>query len=471
MTIAGELARYAAGLKFEDLPAEVVHQAKRSVLDTFGCAIAAFPSDASQILQSLAQDLGGKRESTIIGSGIKTTCLNALLANGAMVRYFDLNDTYAVAVRTFLTGCHPSEVIPTAVALAERQHLTGRDVITAIVVGYQLMVRFTDAVTSANTAEPTLGAKGWMSDSIGAFVMPLVAGKLLGLSETQMENAMGISGSLNMIMGILDSPGEEFTMTKNLRLPHTAYGGTKAALMAQKGFTGPVRVIEGKKGFIEAVTRGDFNLTRLTEPRAHFSIMDMYYKPIAADANTHGHVSATLQLVKEHDIKPEDVAEVSVWASSRCVEHTGDPVKRYPKNQETANHSSYYLTAVAITDRAVGPEQYTPQKLEDPRIRELIGKVTFTADPSLDSFRRAGISEIRTRQGATFRARVEYPKGDPSNPMSDEELQGKFRSLVASYMNERQIRRAIKAVYDLDKTDNIDEVMKTVVFASISPGG
>ncbi len=130
MSISRELAQYASRLTFDDLPEEVVHEAKRAVLDTLGCAIGGYPSEASKIIQDLIKDLGGAEESTVFGSGLKTSCLNAILANGIMVRFLDFNDTYIVPVGDELSGGHPSEIIPAALALGEREHTSGRNVIT-----------------------------------------------------------------------------------------------------------------------------------------------------------------------------------------------------------------------------------------------------------------------------------------------------------------------------------------------------
>jgi 2-methylcitrate dehydratase len=169
-------------------------------------------------------------------------------------------------------------------------------------------------------------------------------------------------------------------------------------------------------------------------------------------------------LVKEHDIKAEDVAEVKILAPSRCTEHTGDPVKRFPTTKESADHSSYYITAVAIMDRRLGPDQFTPKKMKDPKVRQLIEKVSLEADPSLDRFGRAGITEIRLKDGRSYTKRVEYPKGDPLNPMTDEELDDKFRNMAEKFMTEGQIKKAIETIYEMDKLDDIHELMKRVVF-------
>jgi 2-methylcitrate dehydratase len=470
MTVAREIAKYALGLSFDALPSEVVHEAKRAVLDALGCAIGAYSGEACRIIRDLVQDLGGPKESTIIGCGLKTSCLNAILANGVMVRYLDFNDGYLITTGSQTLGSHPSDLIPAALALGEREHSKGRNVINAIVTGYELSARFIHCFVTPNTLAPTIEAKGWNNDTRGIFVMPVVAGKLLGLSEEQMEHAIGISGSHNMALGILDATGEAYSMTKSLRFPRTAYSGAMAALMAKRGFTGPTRVIEGNRGFVQTVMSGDFNAEKLTEPTEKFKILDTTYKAVAADGTTHGHVTATLQLVKMHDIKPKDIAGVKIIAPSRCVEHTGDPVKRYPTNKESADHSSYYLTAIAVIDRKVGPDQYLPEKLGDPMVREIIDKVTMEADPSLDHVGRGGITEIRTKQGGIYRQRVEYPIGDPLNPMTDQELEDKFRDMAEKFMTKRQIKKVITTVYDMENLDDIHKLMRTVIFKGQAKG-
>ena len=296
--------------------------------------------------------------------------------------------------------------------------------------------------------------------------MPLVAGKILGLNEEQMTNAVGISGSHNMVLGILDAPGEGYTMTKNLRFPRTAYGGVMAAMLARKGFTGPARVIEGNRGFVQTVMGGDYDVDKLTQRGEPLKIMDTQFKPFCADRTMHGHLGATLSLIEQHNIRPEDLLQIRIWAGTRDVEHTGDEAKRYPKNKESADHSSYYCTGRIILDRTLGLAQYTQEKLQDPKVRELSDKIIFQADPGLDHLGAAGISEITTKEGSTYRCRVDYPKGDPRNPMTDAELESKFRALASEYMTETQMRKVIDGVDQLEKLDNIESLMKMMVFKS-----
>ncbi|MDP3878682.1 MAG: MmgE/PrpD family protein [Dehalococcoidales bacterium] len=459
MTVAREIADYAAGFDYKDLPGEVVGMAKRVLLDTLGCAIGGYPSDASQITQGLIKELGGAPESTVIGSGIRTDCLNAALTNGIMVRYLDYMDQISIPVGHWYVYAHPSEVIPGILAVAERQHLSGVEVLTAVVLGYELSARFCEATTIVPIAK-----KGWNPDSLGVYIMPAVAGKILGLNADQIENAIGVSGCHGMVLGILDSASEEYTMAKNMRFPLTARDGILAALLAQRGFTGPTRVMEGENGFIESVMDGDFDVDKLTDFGGRFRILDTEFKAWAACGTLQGHLNATLNLVEEHGINPEDVAQVRIWAGTRSVEHTGDPVKRYPKNKETADHSAYYVTAVAIKERGLGPDQYSPEKYADPAIRELIDKVTLEIDTDLDRFGRAGITEITTRQGARYRCQIDYPRGHPNNPMTDDDIRNKFHSLAARFMDEERMGKVIGTINALEEVDDIGRLMRLLVF-------
>ena len=460
MGIARELAKYAMNLTYPDLPSDVIHQTKRVLLDTLGCAIGGYDSEARHALEEYIKESGHPGEATVFGSGLKTSCLNATLANGAMVRYLDYNDTaFILQGETYRTGYHPSEVIPSILALAERQHLSGKEVIAAIVAGYDLSLSFLEAVTG-----PGMEKKGWNGDTRGAYIMPVIAGKILGLTEDQMENAVGISGSCHAVLGILDTPAEEYTMAKNIRFPTMSCAGILAAMLARKGFTGPTTIIEGHDGFAKAIMQSDYDLSKVVPKKGKFAIRETCIKSIIADFSSHGHLTATLTLAREHDIKAEDVAEIRITTSSRCAEHTGDPVKKYPKNKETADHSSYYLTAIAVIDRQIGPDQFTPEKYRDPRVLGLIDKVVLQGDPSLDKVRPAGISEIVTKQGQTYRCRIDYPRGHARNPMTDDEIVDKFKSMAMKRMKEVQVHRLIDMVFSLDDVEDIGKLTPLMVF-------
>ncbi len=461
MTVARELAKRVRDFKFDDIPSDVVHQTKRMMLDTLGCAIGGYESEASRAIQQLIEEAGHPAESTVIGSGLRTSCLYATLANGAMVRYLDYNDTaFILRGEAYSSGYHPSETFVPVLALGEKHHLNGKEVITAVNLGYDLSIAFLEGVEG-----PGIEKNGWNGDTRGALIMPLVAGKILGLTEDQMENAVGISGSCHAVFGILDTPAEEYTMTKNIRFPMMSYAAIMAAMLAHKGFTGPARMIEGHDGFIHSIMNGAYDVHRLLDFRGKFSIREACIKSIIADFSGHGHLTATLTLVREHDIRPEDVAEIRVTTSKRCAEHTGDSVKKYPKNKETADHSAYYLTAIAVVDRQIGPDQFTPEKYHDPRVIELINKVTLIADATLDKVRPAGISEIIMKDGSIHRLQVDYPRGHARNPMTDQEVIAKFKDMASRRMGEAQMNRLIESVHLLDELDDIGKLLDLIVFS------
>jgi 2-methylcitrate dehydratase len=276
---------------------------------------------------------------------------------------------------------------------------------------------------------------------------------------------VGISGSTHAVLGILDAAGEEYTMTKNMRFPAMAYGGIFAAMLARHGFTGPERVIEGHDGFIATFLSGDYEAGKLTDSARRYTIMETCIKSIIADYSAHGHLSATLRLVREHDIKPQDVAQVRITASTRCARHTGDPAKKYPHNKETADHSSQYLTAMAILERQLGPAQFSPEKYSDPKVLELIDKIVFEGDARLDAmFLTAGTSEIVTKQEAKYTCQVDYAKGHPRDPLSDEEVVEKFTDMAAEHMSKTQIDRLVQTIFALDKLGDIRELNGLMVF-------
>jgi 2-methylcitrate dehydratase len=354
---------------------------------------------------------------------------------------------------------HHGELIAPVLAVGERQHSNGQEVITNIVLAYELSNRLFDSL--GGRTHGILAKRGWTTETVGPpCIMALLAGRLLGLGEVEMANALGIAGCFNIEPGILFTP----RMTKNLRTPYGAYGGIFAAFLAQKGFTGPLDVFEGPRGIAQVVAGGEMDLEKLRQPRKEWTILYTWIKNFAADGNMQGLLEATITLAKEHDIRPEDVAHIKIRTMSHIYRRELDsPERQYPNNKYTADHSCRYVVAVAILDRAVGPEQFSEEKLRDPRVRDLIGKITVEPDAELDGFHSPGIAEIRTRQGADYSCRVVHPKGHPMNPMAEDDVEEKFRRLAGKLMSGVQMSRIVDAVYDLEKVDDIGRLLELLV--------
>lgn len=459
MGVEYDLAEYASKLKFDDIPSDVIHQTKRLILDTLGCALGGHKSETSQILREVIEDSNHPGEATVFVNGNKTSTGLAALVNGAMVRYLDYNDTaFIIQGDTYRSGYHPSEVIPGILAFAECNKVKPRDVITAINIGYDLSLAWLEGVIGSGIEK-----YGFNGDTRGVYVMPLVFGRMLGLEPKQIVNAIGIAGSCHTVFGILDSPSEEYTMTKNIRFPAMVQASLQAIKLAQKGFTGPQEMIEGSGGLIETIMRGEYDLTKLRSGLGKWSIMNTCIKTIIADFSSHGHLSATLKLANEYDINIDDVDKINIRTSKRCAEHTGDPIKKYPKNKETADHSSYWLTAIAIKDRQIGPNQFYYENYTDPKVNELIGRIEMNGDPSLDKLRPAGESTIVTKSGKEYSAFVDYPRGHAKNPMTDDEVISKFKDVASEYLSNDKVDNLLNIVFSLEETDDISNLVNLMV--------
>lgn len=452
-TISEKLASYAVNLTFEELPSEVVREAKRCLLDTLGVTFGGYSSESSQIVLSLVQDLGGPLESTIIGTHMKAPCANAAFANGAMLRFPDYLDTF-FNPSAYASSTHACENIPVALAIGERERRSGKDLLVAIVLGYEIAGRFVDSF-KVSTA-----TRGFHHSTIGQYVTPLVAGKLLGLNAQQMTHAVGISGSHNVALQILDAEGVEFCMTKNVAYPFAVQSGIIAALLAQKGFTGHRAIIEAKGGFVDSVMGGECDLDHLVRGGDDFKVLKTNMKPFAVCSLSTGLVAGTLDLVKTHNIAPRDVEQINIRASEWCVEHNGDVAKRFPTNKETADHSAPYLTAIAIMERQVGLDQYSDDRYADPRVHELIRKVTMTPGPELDNL--AAVVEIQTKRGEKYSVRADPPKGDYRNRMTNEEVEAKFRSMASKLIPDKQMAKVIGSINELEKLRDATELMESL---------
>ncbi len=474
-TIAEQLAAEAKGLTFRELPPEVVHQVKRSMVDTLGCGFGGYLSEPSQIIQSLIKEMNGPAESTVFGSGLKTSCLYATLANGVMARYLDYMD------RSFLTkeardhAGHHGECVPPILAVGERQHSTGQEVITAVVLAYELLNKIFDSVSvdvkwgAHRGYDAALSRAGWTHETMRTpCVMALVSGRLLGLNEEQMAHALAVAGCFNFELGIVNWCEEELTMVRNFKFPYGSYGGILGAFLAQKGFKGPLNIFEGRQGIAEVVTGGAMDLEKLRQPRKGWTILNTWRKRYAAGGLMQGLLDAIVTLVKEHDIRAEDVAEVRIKTNAYTYRILSNPeTRRYPKTKFTADHSSYYCAAVAILDRAVGPEQFSDERLQDPRVREMTDRIFIERDPKLDEFVSPGsgqaIVEIITKKGQKYLCQVLQPKGHPMNPMTDADVEEKFRSMAGKHMDEKQMRQIIDTIYNLEKLDDIGKLLKLLV--------
>ncbi|OGO04792.1 MAG: hypothetical protein A2Y73_02005 [Chloroflexi bacterium RBG_13_56_8] len=285
----------------------------------------------------------------------------------------------------------------------------------------------------------------------------------MGLNEDQIANAIGICASRAHPLGILDSHGEENTMSKNLRFGWVTYDAILSCMLTQKGFTGPPRVVEGDSGIQQVLLRGKMDLERLVD-FSSWRILDTKFKGLCANRTTHGHIYATLAIVKEQDLKPEDIASVRIKVGLRESKHTTALAKKYPRNAETADHSAFYANAIAIKERHFGPKSAESEKFTDPVILELIEKISVEHDPSLPDRDAQGISEITTVDGRRFRKHIITPHGFGDDPLTDAELEDKFAEMAQKHMSEKQIGEIFDVVWHLENLADMGELAALMVF-------
>jgi 2-methylcitrate dehydratase len=458
MSIARDLSEAALNFKYENLPPEVVREAKRLILDALACATGAFDAEPCRTCRDVARGYGGAGEATLIGERGKVAVASAIIANETMVRYLDFNDVlYFPKSPGKIGGAHPSDSLPAALAVGEREHASGRQVIEAMVAAYETIGRMVDAFAEGLTP------MGFHHGSVMSFAGAVIAGKLIGLDAAQMANAMGIGASAAIGLAINDAEGEEYNNTKNLADGLMAERGVFAAYLAQRGFTGPERVIEGNKGFAHSLLRGVENYIVKPLPNDYY-LMRTKMKFFPTESTNQGHLAATTLLVNEHDLKPEDIAEVVLRMSKRTVVHNGDPVKKYPHNKEEADHSAYFMTALGIVTRGrVTPASFNDAAYVDPTILTLIEKVTLEHGPEYDAITPAALVTIRTTDGRVLQKRVDHPRGTSENRMSDSELRDKFIECAGSRMPVEQVDRVVETCFDLEQLDDIGGLMSELI--------
>jgi len=448
-TITATMARWATDLTYSDLGEQAIHEAKRYLLDSLGCAFGGYRQEDARIALAVLQEIGGAGNATVIGSGAKTDPVSASLANALMVRVMDYNDIYWQQ-----DPSHPSDIIPAAMACGERVGRNGNDLTVGIVLGHEFEMRLCEA------AFPGIRERGWHHATLTAFVSPIVASRMLGLTWEQCQHAIGISASRHCTLGAVTAG--KLTMMKNTVDPMATQSGVLAALLAEKGYTGPEHVIDGKEGLAHCYGP-EWKLEVLVDGLGEsWRIERCGMKAFPTEALTHAPISAVLEIVIENDLAPEVVEKVHIRSLARAADILADPSKYDPRSKETADHSLPYVIAAAVADRQVTPAQFEQDKIMDPRIREQLNKVEVVADPEIEKLfpkLQRVIVTIYTTDGREFTKQLDYPKGDPRNPLTDQEVEEKFDALAAPVLSDEARKRIKDAVWSLEKVGSVSELM------------
>ncbi len=452
-TITYQLSQWAAGLKFEDINPEAVDAAKRFLYDSLGCALGGYQQEDCRIMLDYARARGGNPEATCIGSGFRTDVVQSALLNALMIRAMDYNDIYWKQ-----DPCHPSDIIPAAMSIAEWKKLSGKELIVGIVLGHEMEMRWCEA------AVPGIRERGWHHATLTSFVAPMVAGRMLGLSPEQMQHAIGISACPSMCLGA--PTAGKLTMMKNAVDPMATQVGVRAALLAQLGYTGPEHVVDGKEGIMHCMGEA-WDLEKLLgDLGQRFKIVDCGMKAFPIEALTHSPLTATLKIVHENEFQPDDIEEIVVETIARAADILTDPAKYRPTSRETADHSMPYCLAVGIMDRKVTPEQFKHERINDPALIPLMDKIKAVGNDEFEKLFPASQPSrvtIRLRDGRSFTERVDVPKGDYRDPMTMDEIQVKFDALAAPLFDTAHCAQIRDAVMRLDAAPDIEALVGLLV--------
>jgi len=440
--ISRSMARFARSLTYEQIPVAARKEAKRFLLDSVGCALAALDHEDMRQAHEYVRALGGAPQATVIGHGTRTNLPNAALMNSLLIRAMDYNDIYWKQ-----DPSHPSDIIPAALAPAEFRGASGKDLIVGIVIAYELEMRLCLA------ANPGIREVGWHHASLTQFASPFVAGRMLDLSEDQMVAACGISGSSHFTLGGVVAG--HLTNMKNTADPMATEAGVRAALLAATGYSGPVELFEGKEGVFEVIGNVRWDAQQMTSGLGDsFLITECGYKAFPTEALTHQPITAALEILADHEINPHRVSEILIRTTTRGADILSDPSKYDPRTKETADHSLPYCIAVAVAKGNVLPSDFEDAALADPDVRSLLPKIRVVADPEIDRLfpkvKRA-IVTITMEDGESFTRQEDHAKGRPERPLSDEELVAKFLANAGESLDASHAERIVDMTFSLER--------------------
>ena len=448
-TITAKMSRWAASLEYKQLSQEAVYQAKRFLLDSVGCALGGYQQHDVIIALEVLDEIAGRGPATVIGTGKKIDAVSASLANALMIRCMDYNDIYWKQ-----DPSHPSDIFPAAMACCERARSDGKELIVGFVLGHEFEMRLCEA------AFPGIRERGWHHATLTAFASPIVAGRALRLPWDKIQHAIGISASRHCTMGAVTAG--KLTMMKNTVDPMATQSGVLAALLAEKGYSGPEHVIDGKEGLAHCYGP-EWKLNLLTDGLGEsWRITQCGMKFFPTEALTHTPISAVLDLVKSNDLHPENVTKIQIRSLARAADILSDPSKYDPHTKETADHSLPYVIAAALAERQVTPAQFEMKKIMDPTIRAQLRKVEVVADPEIEKVFPAlqrVIVNITTTDGRTLSKQLDYPKGDPRNPLSDAEIEEKFAALAEGVLSKDAQKKLVNAIWNLEKLASVSKLM------------
>jgi 2-methylcitrate dehydratase len=448
-TIAERLSAYATSVHYRDLPAEVTHQAKRIIIDTLGCALGGYASEPSKIARDIAATVASRQPATVLGSGQTTSPDLATFANGVMIRYLDFNDGY-----TSKESGHPSDSIAAVLSASEVARAGGRRVISATVLAYEAFCRICDTVD--------IKPQGFDHVTVGCIASILGAARSLGLSQAQTVEALNLGIAPNL--ALYQTRIGNVSMWKGCAYANVSRNAVFATMLAERGLTGPSPIFEGPGGYFKAVSHGPFELEPFGGQHGQpFKIMECSIKRFPLGQYSQTVVQAALE-VREQLPDVRDIAQVNIQTLQTAVNiMAGDSEKWHPATRETADHSMPYTTAIALMYGSVNQHHFDDEYLHNPQLLDLVGRIKVGV--SEEANRRAPEAmlcrlEVVTKAGKRYSSEVAYHKGHYKNPLSDLEVEEKFRSLARDLLTPAQSHALLDRLWHLEEVTDIGEVIR-----------
>jgi 2-methylcitrate dehydratase len=457
-SLAHQLAAYACALNFDDLSKETVHEVKRRVIDSLGCALGAWEEEPCAIARSVASEFSAKNGATIIGTRHKAPPDWGAFATGCCIRYFDYNDTYLSK-----EPAHPSDNIAAVLAVGESVGANGRELITAVALAYEVQCRLCDAAS--------IRARGWDHVTYGAFSTALASARLMKLDPEKTRHAVNIAGVA--CAALRQARVGELSHWKGVAFANAARHGVYSALLARAGMTGPAPIFEGQMGFEKelGVSLGNVgekfavpSIPSKTGPASMILNTSIKYWP--AEYHSQSAIEAALFLRKQI-VDLVQIESVVIESHDAAVDIIGSESEKWkPETRETADHSLPYITAIALIDGEVTERQFQRARFTDPTIWKFLENVRVERNAELSALYAeavANIVHVKLKDGRTLTKRVDYPLGNAKNPVSDAELEGKFNALVVPELGEQRAKHIVDLAWKLNEAAGVDELLAACV--------
>ncbi len=449
-----QIVTYITDLSYQRLSKAVIESAKERVLDSFACAMAARDSTPVKAMRSIALQSTSSYGATVFGTRHAAPAPDAALVLGTAIRAHDWNDTYLSK-----EPAHPSDNICAAMAVAEAEERTGRDLITGIVLAYELQCRLCDAAA--------IRKRGWDHVTYASISSTAAAAKLMALSPEQIRHALGIAVTTGNYLrqtriGTLSS-------WKAAAFAKAAKNAVEAAIYAKHGLSGPSQIIAGQNGLINQVAGGEFDLAQHFggQEGEDYKITRTYLKYFPAEYHSQSAIWAAIELRKE--IGPEgwrEIQSIVVETSHHSYEIIGmERDKWLPKTRETADHSLPYITAAALMDGAITLKQYDPEHLQSKALMDLVGKVECREKKEYtDVYGTSYPNKIilTLKNGKVFEKEIINPKGHPLNPLSRTEIEAKFIQNSSGSLSRSRQDQVVDYVWHLETLDTVKPLMECV---------